>query len=359
MNKFLFLLTKTAEMGYTNADYETIERLGTFMSKRFQIAAAVVACLVLVLSTMLGVFAAKQLSALPLGTTVTMEELDKEDSAVGMINFLILGVDEDQSRSDTIMLFCYDGYSNRVNILSFPRDTMTQTGGYRQKLNAAMGVGIARAKSGKDKEPEEEMIRQIKSMTGLPIHYFLTINFDGFKEVIDALGGVDFDVPYNMNYDDPVQNLHIHLNAGQQHLDGQAAHDFVRFRHNNGGSAPGEYVMGDEGRIYWQQKFMQELIRQKATPQIFTKITDVFEVISKSVRTNYTSQDLLKHLTILQKIDVNQIGSYKLPGAAKYVDGISWYIQDETETENLIREVFLPRTAEEWAEQQVKSDTAN
>lgn len=322
------------------------------MNKRYQTTVAIVTCVLVVLSTMLGVFAAKQISALPLGSTVTMESLDREDSSVGMINFLILGVDEDQSRSDTIMLFCYDGYSNRVNILSFPRDTMVKTGGFRQKLNAAMGVGIQRVNSGKDKEPEEELIRQIKSMTGLPIHYFMTVNFKGFKEIVDALGGVDFNVPYNMNYDDPVQNLHIHLEAGAQHLDGQAAHDFVRFRHNNNGSAPGEYVMGDEGRIHWQQKFIKELIRQKATPQLFGSIGEVFEVIADNVRTNYTMQDLVKHIDLLKGIDSANIGSHKLPGEAQYIDGVSWYLQDEEETVRLIREVFLPRSAEEWAKQQ-------
>ncbi len=325
------------------------------MSKRFQTIAAILVCVSVVFSAMLGVFVAKQISALPLGDTVTMANLDKEDASVGMINFLVLGVDEDQSRSDTIMLFCYDGYSERINILSFPRDTMVKTGGYRQKLNAAMGVGMQRVRSGKDKEPEEELIRQIKTMTGLPIHYFLTVNFKGFKEIVDALGGVDFNVPYNMNYDDPVQNLHIHLNAGPQHLDGQAAHDFVRFRHNNNGSAPGEYVMGDEGRIHWQQKFIKELIRQKATPQLFTKITDVFDVIADNVRTNYSLQDLLKHIPVLQKLDAGEIGSYKLPGEAQYVDGVSWYIQDEEGTAKLIREVFLPRSAEEWEKQQAES----
>ena len=81
----------------------------------------------------------------------------------------------------------------------------------------------------------------------MPVHYFITIDFDGFMDVIEAVDGVEFNVPYDMDYDDPVQGLHIHLKAGQQHLTGQLAHDFVRFRHNNDGSAPGEYVMGDEG----------------------------------------------------------------------------------------------------------------
>lgn len=322
------------------------------MSKPFKITAFILTCVLVATSTMLGVLAAKRISQIPLGNNVTMESLDKEDSAVGMLNLLLIGIDQDGTRSDTIMLVCYDGYSNRVNILSFPRDTIVETGGWKQKLNAAIGVGIQKVKSGKDQEPEEELIRLIKKMSGLPIHYSVTVNFDGFKEIIDALGGVDFNVPYNMNYDDPVQGLHIHLKAGEQHLDGQAAHDFVRFRHNNDGSAPGEYVMGDEGRIYWQQEFIKEVYRQKVNTQLFAKVDEVFEIIAKNVKTNYTMQDLMKHIGILQKIDIGTMGSYQLPGGSQYINGVWWYVQDEQATQELIQEVFLPRSAEEWEAQQ-------
>lgn len=330
------------------------------MSKSFKVLTLIFTGVMTVIFTMLGVAAAKKISELPLGEEVTMAALDAEDEQVGLINFLVIGIDDDGTRSDTIMLFSYDGYSNRVNILSMPRDTRVKLNGYNQKLNAAVGVGIENVKKGKDKEKEEELIRQIKELTGLPVHYFMTVDFDAFKEIINVLDGVDFNVPYNMNYDDPAQNLHIHLSAGMQHLNGQSAHDFVRFRHNNGGSAPGEYVMGDEGRIYWQQEFMKELLRQKLKPQYITKITEIFEVISKNVRTNYTMQDLLKHINLIEKIDIESIGSYKLPGEAWYEEysggGIWWYLADEDEIKELIEEVFLPRSAEEWAAQQVETD---
>ena len=324
------------------------------MSKSFKVTTILLTCVLVIVSTMLGVLASKRISQIPLGNNVNMASLDKADAEVGMINFLLIGVDKDGTRSDTIMLFCYDGYSNRVNILSFPRDTIVETGGWKQKLNAAIGVGLQKVKSGKEQEPEEELIRLIKRMSGLPIHYSLTVNFDGFKEIIDALGGVEFNVPYNMNYDDPAQDLHIHLKKGQQHLDGQAAHDFVRFRHNNDGSAPGEYIMGDEGRIYWQQEFMKELYRQKVNAQLFAKLNEVFEIIAKNVKTNYTMQDLMKHVSILQKIDINAMGSYKLPGGSQYINGVWWYVQDEKGTMELIQEVFLPRSTEEWEKQQAE-----
>ena len=318
------------------------------MSKSGKIIALVLVFVFVVAASMVGVIAARVVSTMPIGDTVAMAGLDVNQDEVGMVNMLIIGVDEDRTRSDTIMLFSLDGYSCRANILSFHRDTKVLFGSHYQKLNSAIGIGLQNVKSGKCKEPEEVLIREVKRMSGLPVHYFMTIDFDGFKEIINALGGVDFNVPYNMNYDDPVQNLHIHLKAGQQHLDGQAAHDFVRYRHNNDGSAPGEYVMGDEGRIYWQQKFVQELIRQKAKPQYFAKITELFEVVQKNVRTNYTMHDLLKHITTIQNINPAEVGSYKLPGESAYENDLWWYIQDEPKTMQLVQEIFLPRTREQW-----------
>ncbi len=314
--------------------------------------------IVLISTTVLGVLAAKKVSEMPFGEQVNLAELDRNSEQVGMINFLLIGIDADGTRSDTNMLLSYDGYSDRINILSFPRDTKVTMNGHSQKLNAAMGVGLAKAKAGMDDAPEEELIRQVKKLSGLPVHYFVTVDFDGFKEIIDVLGGVEFNVPYNMNYDDPTQDLHIHLKKGQQHLDGQMAHDFVRFRQNNGGTAPGEYVMGDEGRIYWQQRFLKALIAQKARPEYFAKITDIFEVIVDNVRTNYTMQDLLKHLNIVQNLDVKDIESYQLPGIAGYENGVAWYLQDQAATDQLIHDVFMPRSREQWEKEQAEKAAA-
>lgn len=334
------------------------------MTKSFKIVTLVLTGVLIVIFTMLGVAAAKKVSALPLGQKVSMSALDSGSGPVGLVNLLLIGIDDDGTRSDTIMLISYDGYSNRINILSMPRDTRIMMNGYHQKLNASIGVGIQNVEKGIDKEKEEELIRQVKKLTGIPIHYFMTLDFNALKDIIDALGGVDFNIPYNMDYDDPAQDLHIHLKAGYQHLDGQAAHDFVRFRHNNSGSAPGEYAMGDEGRIYWQQEFMKELFKQKAKPQYFSKITDLFDVISKNMRTNYTMQDLLKHLDAMEKIDTNSIGAYKLPGESWYEDygngnGIWWYMNDTEKLQKLIDDVFLPRSKEEWEKQKVIKEAEN
>ncbi len=319
------------------------------MNKIFKITVLVFTTIFVIFSAMFGVLAAKKVSQISLGEDIYVEGISEEDEQIGMVNILLIGVDEGGMRSDTIMLFSIDGYSNRLNLLSIPRDTMVKIAGYQtMKINALMGVGVNQAKANKIAQPEEILIKEIKKMTNLPIHYFMTVDFDGFKDIINAVDGIDFNVPYDMNYDDPVQNLHIHLRAGQQHLDGQGAHDFVRFRHNNDGSAPGEYVLGDEGREYWQQEFLKELLKQKCNAKYISKISDLFKAVKENVRTNYTMKDLLKHMGIIKTLDINNVGSYQIPGESVYSDGVWWYKHNSEKTNQLISDVFLPKSQEEW-----------
>ena len=334
------------------------------MDKGFRIIVIILTLICVLCFSIFGVTAAKIITELPLGDEVTSDELDQTGEQVGMVNILVLGVDQDGYRSDTIMLFSYDGYSNRINVISIPRDTRVKINGYYQKINSAIGTGHQNVRNGIDNEPEEELIRQVKKLTGLPINYFLTVDFSGFIDVIDALGGVDFNVPYNMNYDDPVQKLHIHLKAGQQHLDGKAAHDFVRFRQNNDHSAPGEYVRGDVGRIHWQQEFVKELLRQKTKPQYISKITSLYDVVAENLRTNFKMQDLVKYVDAIQDMDITQIGTYQLPGEAAYLPDenenyISWYLCDEKKTLDLIHDVFLPKSAADFAKEKAETDKEN
>lgn len=351
------------------------------MTKKYRITAIVVAVITLCTSTFLGVFAAAKLNSISFTNNTTKYfSLDTVDKDVGMVNVLFIGVDEGGYRSDTIMLASLDGYSNRVSILSIPRDTMVKINGSTQKINATMGFAKSSSKSDGEAEPtatpdplaeelnvhpsklsmseghEDMLIEKIKEITGLPVHYFITVDFDGFVEVIEALDGVDFNVPYDMDYDDPVQSLHIHLKAGMQHLDGSHAHQFVRFRHNNDGSAPGEYVMGDEGRIYWQQEFVKEVISQKLNAQYISKVNEVFTVVKNNVRTNLTIADVMKNLNALMAVDMDDITSYQLPGEYEYTDNLWYYVYDPEETYELINDVFTPQSREEWEEYLAEQD---
>lgn len=294
----------------------------------------------------MGVAAAKKLSLTGFGVQLgTIGSIDKYRPNYGLLNVLVLGVDESESLCDTVMLFSVDQYSSEVNVLSIPRDTRILVGSNHVKFNSTMGIGKQQVANRKMSEPEDYIISKVKELTGLPVHYFVTVNLDGFKDVIDALGGVDYDVPFDMNYDDPAQNLHIHLKAGFQHLDGQAAHDYVRYRHDTNGRSPGYYVKGDEGRVEAQQAFIKEVISQKLSGASVAHLSELYKVLNKYVRTNFTGADLAKHMSLASSIKPEKITTYQLPGGAQYISGISYYVHDPAATQELISTVFQPRSA--------------
>ncbi len=268
-----------------------------------------------------------------------LESLD-EQSDVGIVNILLLGVDEGGLRSDTIMLASLNGRTGKLSVMSIPRDTRVLVGRYYQKINAAIGIGAQEVRKGNLKEPEELSVQKVKLLTGLPIHYFMSVNFDGFMEIIDALGGVEFNVPFHMKYDDPIQNLHIDLKPGLQVLNGKQAHDFVRFRKGNPGFKG--YAGGDLGRIEAQQAFIKAFIQQQVTAKNILKADDIFDVVCRNVRTNYTAKDLIKHLGAIKKINSDTITMYQLPGSAQDIGGASYYICDDAKTQELVETVFMP-----------------
>jgi len=277
-----------------------------------------------------------------------------EPAAHGKFNVLLLGVDKDGVRADTIMLFSVDNINKSIKVLSIPRDTrVTLNTGKSIKINSCLGF----------KSREKFMIETIKTITKMPVHYYCEVNFDGFIEIIDILGGVDYNVPFDMNYDDPVQDLHIHLKAGMQHLDGQAAHDFVRFRHNNKGEgeyAPGEYAKGDIGRIDAQQKFLKELFRQKMQPQYLLKAPALIDAAYSNVKTNFTIASALDFVTILKSAETTNLESFVLPGEGRYIGNVSYYIYSPSETKALVLSEFgYPEDeAKEYAQKnESKNDT--
>lgn len=310
----------------------------TKKTKRILIAV----CLVCVmLSTVFGAISAKTLSNLYFGEEVELSSLDKEDTeSVGIVNILLLGVDEGGMRSDTIMLASLNGKTKKINILSVPRDTRVPFGKNYYKINSAIGIGAQEVAKGNLKEPEELAIQKVKLVTGMPVHYFMTIDFDAFIEIIDVLGGVDFEIPFDMVYDDPVQNLHINLKAGMQHLDGKKAHDFVRFRKGNAGHKG--YATGDLGRIEAQQAFVRALAEQKLKPQYLLKATEIFAAIKKNVRTNYSAKDLIKHLSIIKDISADDIQVHQMPGKTAMINGGSYVLCDDVQMAEMVKEYFYP-----------------
>lgn len=267
------------------------------------------------------------------GTTLDEETapMDQVSATEERVNILCLGLDQERIRSDVIMLVSIDPKYNTVSILSLPRDTQVHVNGKTIKLNETMSY----------ERREELLISKVKELTGVPVHYYAEIDFQGFIDVIDILGGVDFNVPYKMDYDDPTQNLHIHFTPGMQHLDGQKAHDFVRFRHNNDNSAPGPYAMGDTGRVQAQQEFLKALFEQKLKPQYITKAPQILDEVYKHLRTNMSIADMMGYLPVLQNLSADSLHTFQLPGESRYENNLWYHIYDPEETDALVEQYFL------------------
>lgn len=244
------------------------------------------------------------------------------------VNFLVLGLDEDETRSDVIALINYNSRRGNLKVLSLARDTRVKLNGKNMKLNALYGKG-----------GEKVVIDKVEEITGLGVDYYVTLNFRGFREIVDTLGGVEINVPFNMNYDDPEQNLHIHLKKGKQVLDGEKAEQLVRYRKGN---REGQgYKDGDIGRIKTQQQFIKEFVKQKLKMKYLLKADDIFNILKDNMKTNVRVENVGEIAKIIKTIDTDQVLSYTLPGYSTFIDGQWYYIYNKKETLELIKNEFL------------------
>lgn len=244
------------------------------------------------------------------------------------INIIVLGLDEEGVRSDVIVLLNYNPGDGKLNILSIARDTRVRARGNITKINALVGMG-----------GEELLIKGVEQLTGLKVDYYLTLNFIGFRKIIDTLDGVKINVPVDMDYDDPEQNLHIHLKKGEQVLDGNKAEQFVRYRKGNKNGQG--YTDGDVGRIKVQQEFMKSLIDQKVKLRYFSKVDDVYFILKKYMRTNIELNDINYYLNNIRNTKYEKIQSYTIPGEPAYVDDIWYFVCNKKKTRELIDNKFF------------------
>lgn len=238
-------------------------------------------------------------------------------------NVLVVGVDKDGVRSDVNMLFSVDAKNKTIKLLSIPRDTRIELpNGSHAKINSCIGK----------ENGDELLIETVKELTGLPINHFCKVNFEALRNIIDILGGVEFDVPIDMDYDDPAQDLHIHLKAGPQVLNGEDAEGLLRFRSG--------YANADLGRIDTQQAFLKELINQKMRPKYIFKAFPVIKEITENLDTDMSAMFIAKYAWKLRDSDKTEFDSYTLPGYPKTISGVSFFVCDEVATETLVRTEF-------------------
>lgn len=243
------------------------------------------------------------------------------------VNILLIGVDVnyakdgstimENTRSDTMILASIDPKTKEVNLVSIPRDTRVPIPGYPpQKINAAHALGGIPL-----------TIRTVREFLGVPIHHYVRLNYKGFREIVDAVGGVEVDVEKEMNYDDNAGNLHIHLSPGLQLLDGEKAEQYVRFRHDGG---------GDLGRIPRQQKFMEALARKILQPGSLFQLPRLAKTIPQFVETDMTGGEIMGLAALAAQIKPENIKMATIPGTPDTSD----YLPDETALKAMVDELL-------------------
>ena len=262
------------------------------------------------------------------------------DTQTGKLNVLLLGVDKDGERSDSIMLVSYDFDDHSINLLSVPRDTKMYVTdrAVTRKITEVHGMHNSAGKM----YGAAAVAESVTSLTGIPIHYYLDFSFDALDNVMDILGPVTFDVPdiegggKGMNYDDGYQDLHIHLKPGVQELSGNQIQQFLRYRKSNRGTTDGS----DISRVGRQQELLKAIIDQKVNLELIIKIPDIFKEMKTQLKTNFGLKDVIKYAGYLKDISSENMNTYVLPGESAKTSGAWYYICDMNATADLISTTF-------------------
>jgi len=261
-------------------------------------------------------------------------ELDSKDK--GVVNILLLGVDsldsgKNDTRTDTMMLFSFNPKTDKLSILSIPRDTrvkMRGKSGY-DKINAANVYGGV-----------DLSVKTVKDLLGISIHHYIKVDYQALFKTVDDIGGVEVDVPIRMKYDDPyaTPQLHIDLQKGVQELDGKKAMQFLRFRKGNRGYP--SYPNQDIGRIQAQQSFLEALIKKALSPSSITKVPDYIQTLYMYVETDMKVKDMVTLAYRAKGVKTDEIAKATLPGVPETIGGVSYYLVTDEDVDSIKSELF-------------------
>ena len=284
-----------------------------------------------------------------LATVVGHDENTKKN--LKEIKVLILGVstDLDSELTDTIMVASYNPNTQKANLLSIPRDTFTGKNTKKavasQKINSLYNI---------NKTPEKTLAA-VNELTGLDIQYYVVVKTEALIKLVDAIGGVEFDVPIDMKYDDPTQDLHIDLKAGLQKLNGDKAEQLLRWRHSNNikgvgmTTYPSEYGNDDFGRMRTQRDFIVATLKQTLKPGNIFKLGEILEIAHENVDTNIELSYIKDYIPYAVEFNTENMQTAALPGTTpdmKETNNVSIFVVDKTSAKELIQSMFYSDTEE-------------
>ncbi len=272
----------------------------------------------------------------------TLEELEP-------IQFLLLGVSTDLGGkiTDTIMVATYNPKNQTASLLSIPRDTYTgkdhSQGRPNEKINALYTKGI------------DKIREKVNELTGLDLKYYMVVDNEALIKLVDVIGGVEFDVPTNMNYHDDTQGLSIELSKGVQVLDGDHAEQLLRFRKNDDGTGyPAEYGSDDIGRMKTQRNFIMATAKQTLQAKNIFKIKDIIDIIYEYVDTNISISNIKAYVPYAINFNVENLKSAVLTGTSVgptqsgNLYAPYWFIlTNKTEAQKVLEDLYSENEDEE------------
>ncbi len=250
-------------------------------------------------------------------------------------NFLVLAKDKGSGNTDTIIVISFDVPNKKIALMQIPRDTCVLYNNNLRKINSIYASGYNSSKGDASERAEkgaQALSNVLVQNFGIVIDRFVTIDLQGFRDIVDAVGGVDVYVQKDMKYVDKYQDLNINLKKGNNHLDGKKAEEFVRFRYG--------YVNADLGRLDAQKIFMSAFLDKVFSISTITKIPELISQVFKYVTTDITLQEATYFGTKLIETGMSQITMHELQGKPQYYNNVSYYSPYKLANLDLVNQYF-------------------
>ncbi len=260
----------------------------------------------------------------------------------GVYTFLVAGRDVMSGSTDTMLLVSYNTVEKTVFGLNLPRDTMVNVSTASKRLNAVYSYNRGKDKATQAENGMAALKEEVAKLTGIIPDFYVVVEWEAVGELVDALGGVEFEVPFNMDYDDPYQNLHIHQKAGLRVLSGDDAMQVIRHRKNNDGS----HSNGDVGRLQVQQDFLRAVAKKCLQPSTLLKIPSLAQIFLDNVKTDLTIGNIIAFAQLANGMDAESGVDFETaPLAASFsYNGASMVTLDGEQLLEIVNKELNPYT---------------
>jgi LCP family protein required for cell wall assembly len=264
-----------------------------------------------------------------------------------------------QTRTDTMMAMNLDLQTQKVQVLSIPRDLRVEVPGHGlRKINDAHRFGGVPL-----------TLETVQQFLGVNMDYYVLVKLGAVQKFVDAIGGITLDVEKDMDYDDNWGQLHIHLKRGIQHLNGEELEGYMRYRHD---------AESDFGRMRRQQQSVRAVMAALQSPSVAVRVPRLIDAFSETIDTNLRREQILGLANLFHQVKPEEVVSETLPGRDRMIDGISflepmerrqkilvdWLLRGEETAANRLTTVRVlngcrSRMTTNWVAQQLEAQEFN